>query len=80
VIDPRVFAAQKKRDFEITRASRLRYRTRYFTDSCIIGSKEFVSAHYQHFKHLFVSKHKKIPKPIEGLSGIYSLKRLSELL
>ena len=44
------------------------------------GSKEFVSAHYQRFKHLFVSKHKKIPKPIEGLSGIYSLKRLSELL
>jgi REP element-mobilizing transposase RayT len=80
VIDPRVLAAQKKRDFEITRASRLRYRTRYFTDSGIIGSKEFVSAHYQRFKHLFVSKHKKIPKPIEGLSGIYSLKRLSELL
>jgi hypothetical protein len=80
VIDPRVLAAQKKRDFEITRASRLRYRTRYFTDSGIIGSKEFVSAHYQRFKHLFVSKHEKIPKPIEGLSGIYSLKRLSELL
>jgi hypothetical protein len=59
----------------------LRYRTRCcFTDSGIIGSKEFVSAHYQRFKHLFVSKLKKIPKPIEGLSGIYSLKRLSELL
>jgi hypothetical protein len=80
VIDPRVLAAQKKRDYEITQASRLRYRTRYFTDSGIIGSKEFVSVHYQRFKHLFVSKHKKIPKPIEGLSGIYSLKRLSELL
>ena len=80
VIDPRVLAAQKDKGFEITQASRLRYRTRYFTDSGIIGSKEFVSAHYQRFKHLFVSKHKKIPKPIEGLSGIYSLKRLSELI
>ncbi len=80
VIDPRMLATHKKKDFEITQASRLRYRTRYFTDSGIIGSKEFVSAHYQRFKHLFVSKHKKIPKPIEGLSGIYSLKRLSELL
>ena len=80
VINPRVLAAQGDKDFEITQASRLRYRTRYFTDSGIIGSKEFVSSHYQRFKHLFVSKHKKIPKPIEGLSGIYSLKRLSELL
>jgi hypothetical protein len=79
VVDPRVLVARKKRDFEITQASRLRYRTRYFTDSGIIGSKEFVTAHYQRFKHLFVSKHKKIPKPIEGLSAIYSLKRLSEL-
>ena len=31
---------------KITQASRLRYRTRYFTDSGIIGSKEFVSLNY----------------------------------
>ncbi len=72
VIDPRMLATRKKKEFEVTQASRLRYRTRYFTDSGIIGSKEFVSTHYQRFKHLFVSKHKIIPKPIEGLSGIYS--------
>jgi len=59
---------------------RFRYRTRYFTDSGIIGSKEFVSANYQRFKNLFESKHEKKPKPIKGLDGIYSLKRLSELL
>jgi len=29
------------------------YRTRYFKDSGIIGSKEFVSINYQRFKHLF---------------------------
>jgi putative transposase len=80
LIDPRVLAREKKKNFEITKASRLRYRTRYFTDSGIIGSKEFVSIHYQQFKHLFQSKNEKKPKPIHGLSGMYSLKRLSEAL
>ncbi|MEN8246525.1 MAG: transposase [Thermodesulfobacteriota bacterium] len=80
VIDPRILKKEKRKDFQITQASRLRYRTRYFTDSGIIGSKEFVSKHYQQFKHLFQSKNEKIPKPIQGLSGIYSMKRLSELI
>jgi hypothetical protein len=64
-------------DFEISRVSRFRYRTRYFTHSEIIGSKEFVRKNYQRFKHLFYSKHEKKPKPIKGLDGMYSLKRLS---
>jgi hypothetical protein len=65
-------------DFEISRVSRFRYRTRYFTDSGIIGSKAFVGKNFQRFKHLFHSKHEKKPKPIKGLAGMYSLKRLSE--
>ncbi len=63
---------------ELTGVDRFRYRTRYFTDSGIIGTKEFVSRVYQGFKGHFSSKHEKRPKPIQGLSGIYSLKRLSE--
>ena len=55
---------------------RFRYRTRYFTDSGIIGSKSFVSRLYADFKDHFSSKHEKKPKPIGGLGGIYSLKRL----
>jgi len=78
VIDDKVVAKERKKDFEISRISRFRYRTRYFTDSGIIGSKEFVSENYQRFKHLFYSKHEKKPKPIKGLEGMYSLKRLSE--
>ena len=80
VIDPRVVVKERKKDFEITRISRFRYRSRYFTDSGIIGSKEFVAETYQRFKHLFYSKHEKKPKPIKGLDGIYSLKRLSEMI
>jgi REP element-mobilizing transposase RayT len=80
VIDTKVVAKERKKAFEISRISRFRHRTRHFTDSGIIGSKEFVSANYQRFKHLFYSKHEKKPKPIKGLEGMYSLKRLSEVI
>jgi len=65
---------------ELSQVDRFRYRTRYFTDSGIIGTKEFVSKVYQGCKGHFSSKHEKRPKPIQGLSGIYSLKRLSETI
>jgi len=78
VIDAKIVAKERKKDFEVSRISRFRYRTRYFTDSGIIGSKRFVAEIYQRFKHLFHSKHEKMPKPIKGLDGVYSLKRLSE--
>jgi REP element-mobilizing transposase RayT len=80
VIDAKVVAKERKKGFEISRISRFRQRTRYFTDSGIIGSKEFVAEHYQRFKYLFYSKHEKMPKPIKGLDGMYSLKRLSEVI
>ena len=76
----KVLARERNREFELSKSDRFRYRTRYFTDSGIIGSKEFVSSNYRRFKNLFVSKHEKKPKPIKGLDGIYSLKRLSEVI
>ena len=42
--------------------------------------KEFVSMNYQRFKDIFMSKKDKIPKPVKGLAGVYSLKRLSEIV
>jgi len=58
----------------------VRYRTRYFSDSGIIGKKEFVAKNYKHFKLIFQSKNEKRPKPIKGLDGVYSLKRLAETI
>ena len=78
VIEDKVIAKEREKEFEISRIIRFRYRTRYFTDSGIIGSKEFVAANYQRFKHLFFSKQEKKPKPVKGLDGMYSLKRLAE--
>ena len=79
VIDDKVLAKERKKEFEISRIDRFRYRTRYFTDSGIIGSKEFVAENYQRFKHHFISKNRKKPKPIEGLDGIFSLKKLADI-
>ena len=78
VIDNAVLEKERKNDFELKRAQRFRYRTRYFTDSGIIGTKEFVSTNYQRFKDIFMSKKDKVPKPVAGLAGVYSLKRLAE--
>jgi len=69
---------ERKRQFELSRSDRFRYRPRHFTDSGVIGSKEFVSKTYIRFKHVFNSKNAKRPKPVKGLSGVYSLKRLAE--
>ncbi len=78
-VDEKILEKERKTDFEISRLRRFRYRTRYSTDSGIIGSKEFVVSKYQRFKHVFQSKHEKKPKPVKGLDGVYSLKRLAEV-
>jgi REP element-mobilizing transposase RayT len=80
VLGDKILKKERKREFELSRNDRFRYRTRYFTDSGVIGSKEFVSKTYMRFKHHFISKNEKKPKPIKGLSGVYSLKRLSEVI
>ena len=67
-----------KNGFAVNRMQRFRYRSRYFTDTGIIGTKEFVSINYQRFKGVFMSTRQKIPNPVAGLDGIYSLKRLVE--
>ncbi len=79
VIDSRILEKERGNNFEISRTDRFLYRTRYFSDSGIIGTKEFVSSNYQRFKKMFQSRHEKIPRPIKGLEGIYSLKRLTEV-
>ena len=78
-IDKEIVHKEKERNFEISSYDRFLYRTRYFTDSGIIGSKEFVKRYYQKFKNIFTSKEKE-PNSINGLNDIYSLKRLSKTL
>ena len=77
-IQEKALNKERKREFKLSKINRFTHRTRYFTDSGIIGTKEFVSQNYQRFKHIFQSKNEKIPKRIIGLVDVYSLKRLSE--
>ena len=79
-IPEKIVDAERGKDFEISRTDRFLYRTRYFTDSGIIGSKEFVSSTYRQFRHLFASNPEKKPKAVKGLEGMFSLKRLSETI
>jgi hypothetical protein len=79
-IDPEIIEKEEKNDFELKRIDRFRYRTRYFTDSGVIGTKEFVSNCCRLFQHHFTCRHEKKPKPIQGLIGVYSLKKLRENL
>ncbi len=58
--------------------SRFLKRTRYFTDSTVIGTKEFIANAFSQFSEHFRYRQRKRPIPIKGLAGIYSLKRLSE--
>ena len=71
---------ERVRGIDLSEVERFRYRTRYFTDSGIIGTKAFVERVYQQFKGNFSSKHEKRPKLINGLEGVFSLKRLSEAI
>ena len=63
VIADKILEKERKREFELSRNDRFRYRTRYFTDSGVIGSKEFVSKTYMRFKHHFNSKNEKKQSP-----------------
>lgn len=77
-IDEVSLAREQGKDFELTRINRFRYRTKYFTDSGIIGSKRYVALVYNSIKHRLPSKREKIPQPITGLDGIFSLKKFAE--
>jgi hypothetical protein len=69
---------KQKESSDLNIIDRFKYRTRYFSDSGIIGTKEFVVQTYLNFKGYFHSRHEKHPRAIQGLDGIFSLKRLSE--
>jgi len=74
----KVLAEETAEGFELTRQRRFRYRTRYFTDSGIIGSRAFVETTYELFKEQFQTTREKTPKAVKGIEGMYSLKRLAD--
>ncbi len=78
-ISKRVLEEEISDDFELNRMRRFRSRTRYFTDSGIIGSKAFVSETYAVFKDRFFGSRERVPKRVKGIDGMYSMKRLTDV-
>jgi REP element-mobilizing transposase RayT len=76
VIDPKIVKQERKKKYELTRQDRFLYRSRYFTDAGIIGSKEFVKSMFDRFKHLLNCKPERKFTPVGGVEGIYSMKKL----
>ena len=77
-LDKKLLEKERKRGYKISRAERFRYRSRYFTDSGIIGSKEFVGEVFHQIKDLLNSKGERRFTPIGGVEGVYSMKKLLE--
>ena len=76
-IEPEVLEKQRSKGFRINSLDCLKFRSRYFTDSAIIGSRKFVSETYLQFQDLFAHRKTKKPVPIRGLDAVYSLRRLT---
>jgi len=76
VIDRKIVDRERKRKYKISRVDRFKYRSRYFTEAGIIGSKEFVGEVFDQIKHLLSSKDERRFTPLSGIKGIYSMKRL----
>jgi hypothetical protein len=78
VLDRKVVERERKRKYRVSSVDRFRYRSRYFTDAGIIGSREFVGEVFDQVKHLLGSKDERRFKPVSGLERVYSMKRLQE--
>jgi len=75
-MEQKVLDKGRKKGYKITRADRFRYRCRYFTDSGVIGGKDFVRETFDCFKHLLTSKDERRFTRLGGIDGVYAMKRL----
>ena len=75
-MDPKIVKKERKKHFELKRFELFCYRTRYFSDAGILGSKEFVQEVFDQVKHLLQSKDTRTFTSLAGAEGVYSMKRL----
>jgi len=75
-MDPKIVKKERKKNFELKRFELFCYRTRYFSDAGILGSKEFVREVFDQVKHLLNLKDERKFTCLSGAKGVYSMKRL----
>jgi putative transposase len=76
-IDMKIVEQERKKGYRLSRVDVFRHRCRYFSDSGIIGSKDFVAEVFDGVKHLLDSKNERRFTPVGGVDGVYSMKRLA---
>jgi hypothetical protein len=76
IIEQKIVDKERRRKYKVRRVDRFMYRTRYFTDAGIIGSRDFVSEVFDQVKSLLGSKDERSFTPVGGVEGLYSMKRL----
>ena len=77
-LDERILERAQAKNFRYTHADRLLMRTRWFTDSAILGSRAYVTEMGHRLG--LGSDAKRRPKRVSGLEGTYSFRRLAEIL
>ena len=75
-IDRKIVEKERKKNYQVSRVERFCYRSRYFSEAGIIGSKGFVQDVFDQVKHLLSSKDERKFTPIGGIEGVFSMKRL----
>jgi REP element-mobilizing transposase RayT len=75
-MDPEIVKKERTKNFELKRFELFCYRTRYFSDAGILGSKEFVREVFDQVKHLLNSKDERKFTSLAGAKGVFSMKRL----
>jgi len=60
---------------DLSSLERFRFRSRYFSDSAVIGTKSFVNNCYRRFRKPGAQARPKEAIPIDGLPGIYAMQR-----
>ena len=76
-INEDILSKERGKNYELTAIDRLRFKTRYFTDSGIIETKGFVVSYYERFKSNFNPNKPKKPQKVSGFDEVYSLRRLT---
>ena len=72
-----ILEKEASQGFQLTCIRRFKNRMGHFTESGIIGSRAFVEETCHRFQGTFSAKRQRIPKEIEGLGGLFILKRFS---
>ncbi len=70
--------AETQNAYCLSRARLFRYRSRHFTEGVALGSREFVRGVYANLRTFLKTRADRDPVRIQGLEGLYSLKRLRD--